>query len=173
MQAHPMSQQCTATSKATRQQCRRFVIGGGPCVMHGGKAPQVAAKREARIVAHEAAQRHGPLEVRDPADALLSAAMTADELVQRLQQDLRDQAQLKPATLTALGEWLDRTGRLAKTVLDARIDERRTRVSEAQGLMFATAIRQILGALELSAQQQALVPTVVPRALRQIEGGAS
>lgn len=51
---HPLSERCTATSKRTGQRCQLTVIGGGVCFMHGGKAPQVAAKREERIVAFEA-----------------------------------------------------------------------------------------------------------------------
>lgn len=141
--------------------------------MHGGRAPQVAAAREGRVAVWEAQQRQDPIQVRDPAEALLAAATAADGLVQRLQQELAEDERLTPATLWSLGEWLDRVGRLSKTVLDARVDERRTRVSEAQGQLIATAVRQILGGLELSPQQQALVPVVVPRVLRAIESGAS
>lgn len=53
-QRHPLSERCTATSKRTGLRCQLTVIGGGTCFMHGGKAPQVAAKREARIVEWEA-----------------------------------------------------------------------------------------------------------------------
>lgn len=52
--AHPLSQQCTATSKATGHRCRRQVVGAAVCIVHGGRAPQVAAKREERVVAWEA-----------------------------------------------------------------------------------------------------------------------
>lgn len=144
MTKHPLSEQCPATSKRTTLRCQQWVIGGGPCHMHGGKAPQVAAKREARIATWEAQQRRAPIEERDPADALLSAATTADKLVQRLTQEMDEEGTLRPATVTALGEWLDRAGRLSKTVLDARIDERRTRVSEAQGIQLLGVLRGVL-----------------------------
>jgi hypothetical protein len=38
-----------STCKATRQRCRRRVIGGGPCIMHGGAAEQAKTKREQRV----------------------------------------------------------------------------------------------------------------------------
>ncbi|MFI5729172.1 hypothetical protein ACIA49_03560 [Kribbella sp. NPDC051587] len=50
---HPLGDQCTATSKATGNRCRRRVIGGGVCIVHGGRAPRVAAKRQERIVTWE------------------------------------------------------------------------------------------------------------------------
>lgn len=144
MTANSLSAQCPATSKRSRQRCKHMVVGGGPCHMHGGKAPQVAAKREARIVAWEASQGQDPIEVRDPADALMAAAMLADELVQRLHRDLREKGTLNSASLMALGDGLDRVGRLSKVVIDARIDERRVRLSEAQGIQMHTVIVGVL-----------------------------
>lgn len=50
----------------------------------------------------------------------------------------------------------------------AGIEERRVRLAEAQGALIAQAIRAILGELDLTAEQQARVPEVVPRHLRAI-----
>ena len=42
---------CTAHSRS-KEQCKRWAIrGGNVCAMHGGKAPQVKAKAEARLAA--------------------------------------------------------------------------------------------------------------------------
>lgn len=151
MRQHPLSEQCPATSKRTKQQCQQRVIGGGPCSIHGGKAPQVAAKREARIMLWEAQQKQEPIEVRDPGDALLAAAETADELMQRLRIELAKDGTLSPSLLAAIGDWLDRSGRLNKTVLDARLDERsarllerNTRISELQSQQLREVLRRIL-----------------------------
>lgn len=41
---------CSATSKQSGKRCGRWAIPGGTvCPMHGGKAPQVAAKAEQRL----------------------------------------------------------------------------------------------------------------------------
>jgi hypothetical protein len=55
--------------------------------------------------------------------------------------------------------------------IKAGIEERRIRLAESQGELVAHAIRAILADLGLSAEQQALVPEVVPRHLRLIASG--
>lgn len=48
--ADPMSQRCSATSKAKGVQCGRSAIPGGTvCGYHGGRAPQVKRKAEERL----------------------------------------------------------------------------------------------------------------------------
>lgn len=56
MAGEPMDRaQCTATSKQSKQRCKRRPIPGGTvCVMHGGKTPAVKAAAEARLVEAEA-----------------------------------------------------------------------------------------------------------------------
>jgi hypothetical protein len=50
--------------------------------------------------------------------------------------------------------------------LRAGIEERRVKLAEQQGALVAQVIRAILGDLDLSLEQQARVPDVVPRHLR-------
>lgn len=57
--------------------------------------------------------------------------------------------------------------------LKAGVEERRVRIAEDQGNQVASVIRRILDDLGLSAEQSALVPDVVPRHLRAIDGGAA
>lgn len=135
-------EQCTATAKGTGRRCARIVIGGGVCVMHGGNAPQVKAAREARIVAAEAALE-APRSAADAADVLTSAMNDSHSLLQRLKSNIAD-GRVTVADLTALGDWVDRAARISKLVVDAGIEERRTRVSEAQGQLLVVAIQQIL-----------------------------
>jgi hypothetical protein len=47
---YPPERQCTATSKQSRQRCRRCAIPGGSiCASHGGNAPAVRAKAAMRL----------------------------------------------------------------------------------------------------------------------------
>lgn len=65
----------------------------------------------------------------------------------------------------------DRCVRFAKVAHDMGIAEQQIRIAEQQGAILADAINEILGALELSAQQRARVPEVVPQVLRAITAG--
>ncbi|MEV4287394.1 hypothetical protein AB0K40_17960 [Nonomuraea bangladeshensis] len=66
----------------------------------------------------------------------------------------------------------DRCVRFAKTAHDMGIADREIRLAEQQGALIAGAISRILDALELTAAQRALVPTVVPGVLLEIAGEA-
>jgi hypothetical protein len=61
--------------------------------------------------------------------------------------------------------------KVCSLALKAGIEERKVKLAESQGLLVAEAIRRILGALGLSAEQQLLVPTIVPRELRLLAAG--
>jgi hypothetical protein len=159
--------------KATGQRCRLRVIGGGPCRVHGGAAPQVRARREVRLLEWQARQGEEPHEDRDPGEQLLAAAREADRMAQRLRRALDGHERLDPAAVMALGDWLDRVGRLSRSVLDARIDERQVRLAERQGDLVAAALEAILVDLELNSEQQARVPEVVPRHLLAITTGSA
>jgi PAS domain-containing protein len=112
--------------------------------MHGGAAPQVRARREARIALAAALATGTDAAVdRDPVDALLDASQTADRVVGLLKAQLDGRA-LDATILQSLGEWLDRLGRLAKAVVDGRLDERRTRVAERDGAMVAAILTTAL-----------------------------
>lgn len=54
--------------------------------------------------------------------------------------------------------------------LKAGVDERRVRIVEAQGSLVAGAIKAILDGLNLTKDQAALIPVLVPRALRELSG---
>ena len=55
--------------------------------------------------------------------------------------------------------------RVCKMALDAGVNERAVRVAEAQGELLAQVIKAILGDLDLSKKQQAMVGGVVRRHL--------
>jgi hypothetical protein len=75
------------------------------------------------------------------------------------------------AILDVYGQERDRLVRIAKTTLDAGVEERRVQLAESQGALVAGAIRRILVRLNLTAEQEALVGVVVPSELRALAGG--
>jgi hypothetical protein len=137
------------------------------CIVHGQNA-NVKANRAARLAEWEARQRDEPLVERDPGEQLLAAAREADAMAQRLRRQLDRHETLDAGSLDAFGAWLDRVGRLSRSVLEAQVDERRVRLAEGQGRMLAVVIQRVLGDLQLTGEQQQLVGVVVPRHLRAI-----
>jgi hypothetical protein len=111
--AHPLTQQCEATSKATGQRCRRREIAAPVCAVHGQNA-NVKANRKRRLVEFAARLRGEPLEERDPAEQLLAAAREADRMAQRLRRALDERGGLNAATLAALGGWIGWVGCLGR-----------------------------------------------------------
>lgn len=86
--------QCTATAKASGNQCQRLaIIGGTVCHVHGGSAPQVKAAARRRL-----------LELLDPALAALT-----DVLMMR-HSDTDDPTKVAAVKLRAVKEVLDRLG---------------------------------------------------------------
>lgn len=176
-------ERCTARAKGTGERCRRFVRGGGVCPVHGGRAPQVARAREARLAAAEASALYGDeFAERDPGEVLLAAVADVDGIVQKLKARIREAGELTPSDLDALGEWLDRASRMARSVLDARVDERRVQVNERQGQLVADVLRGALWDLArmLAAGQittvdpsQPAVMHVVASRLRELGPGAA
>jgi len=57
---------------------------------------------------------------------------------------------------------------VCKTALAAGIAERQVRLAEQQGALIGSVIQRILDDLGLTAEQRALVPSVVPRHLRAV-----
>jgi hypothetical protein len=62
----------------------------------------------------------------------------------------------------------DHLVKVCSAAIKAGIEERRIQLAEQQGALVAQAIRAILGDLQLTPEQQARVPEVVPRHLRAL-----
>ncbi|MFB7461301.1 hypothetical protein [Streptomyces sp. NPDC056188] len=60
--------------------------------------------------------------------------------------------------------------KVCSEAIKAGIEERRIKLAEQQGVLVAQAIRAILADLNLTADQQAQVPEIVPRHLRALAG---
>lgn len=82
------------------------------------------------------------------------------------------------ASFTNEREWLllyrqerEHAAKTASLAIGAGIAERMVHLAEDQGRMLAIAVRAVLDAMNLSPEQIALVPTVVPNILRQVSTG--
>lgn len=188
-----MAQQCTAKAKSTGKRCARYSIEGGKvCRAHGGASKQAkdAAKRrtaEARAAAEVQAHADAVLAFRaeraleNPLDGLarLATEVTAfkDALAARVNalteirfEDMKSAEQLR-SEVALYERALDRTARLLETMVKLDFEKRMLALNEAQLDLMADAVRMILDGLDLTEEQQARVPDVVPRAFEVIEGG--
>ncbi len=174
------------------------MAGQRVCRKHGGGSPQAKAAAERRMQTAQATQAvvtFGlPREV-DPRDALLEEvyraagavdwlqqqvqALTPDQVVWGKAEEVDKTAGEFPGIDTthkaAVNVWVELLNRERKHLVDvckaavaAGLEERRVRLAEQQGAMLAGAIKAILNDLDLSAEQQAMVSTVVPRHLRAV-----
>jgi len=172
--AHPLGEQCSATSKRSGKRCRRRVIGGGPCIMDGGKARQVKARREQRVLLYEAQAKAAPPIVEPEVEP------TADETLIAVLRDVRTTLQhlraefavnASPTLLVLLGDWLDRADRISKSVIvtraEERVAQRRVAVTEAQVSKLVTAMHLGVTASDLSARQRVEVVETVLEAIRR------
>jgi hypothetical protein len=62
---------------------------------------------------------------------------------------------------------------IAKTALDAGVEERRVRVAEQFGSQIAELMGRVFAELDLSPAQRQAAPTIVGRHLRALEAGAT
>lgn len=184
---------CTATSKQTGKRCGAWAIPGGTvCKWHGGNTPnakKAAAQRLQEDQARADAARFAARTDIHPADALLELVQYQAGIVDYWRgrvEDVND-ADLEwgvtrektggdDAGTTSeaaphiayrlLTEAQDKLAAYAAAALKAGVDERRVRLAEQQGALVAQVIRGVLAALNLTPEQEALVPRVVPEQLR-------
>jgi len=104
-------------------------VGAVVCRKHGAGAPQVKAAADRRVVMAEMLVDGGP---RRPAwEILLDVMHAADVLMKVAREKVALGETLTVADMEAFTAALERAQRFAKTVLDAGVDERQTRVAEA------------------------------------------
>lgn len=168
--ASPYAVRCPATNRHG-EQCRRVTIGGGVCRYHGGNAPQVRAKREARVaaamLADEAAKLGQGTPDATPAEMLLAAARSAHRVVGLLSD--RAGTAPSPEQLETLGPWLDRLSRAAAAVVSSKADElviaQAARVADGQARVMFRAVEATVSRLGLTPDQRAKVPDALRAAL--------
>lgn len=173
--------------------------GTGRCKLHGGKTESHrAAATEA--LALEAVKTYGLPRDISPTDALLEevrysaghvawlrevvAGLEAADLVWGVTEEAdRNATEFAGTDVTrqaTVNVWLDLYFRerkhlldLTKTAISVGIEERRVRLAEAQGSLMNDVIRRILARLNLTGDQSALLPVVVPEELRRAAAMAS
>ncbi len=180
---------CTATSKRTGERCRRYCRPGSwVCAYHGARAPQViaAADRRAEVMRVESDARReaglrGSMTLPEVYQELLNTAALAvawrDEMQQRVDRlkEIRYKSVIGTeqtrAEVALLERGMTRAAKVLELIARLDIESRARNLSEAQGALVVGVIQRILDGLNLTPDQQALVPVVVPRELRRMAEG--
>lgn len=165
-----LSSQCTATSKRTGQRCGQMVLGGGVCKWHGATAA-VRANQEARVMRIRA-QAYGEVEERTPAERLLAGSRSLDDTLQRLEALAAEQDGADPVLLKEIRAAAESSGRMAKLVQDAGLDERRLQLAEREQADLGAVVVLTLAAFGLEADA-AVVRQTVAAAVERVQAGDS
>lgn len=169
-------------------------VGYGRCKLHGGNTPTHQRAAQKAKIEHAVATLGLPREI-DPRDALLEEVYRTAGAVAWLDQQVR--TLLPEEVIWGKSEEIDRHAtefpgtdatykaqvhlwvelwqrerahlvRVSKEAIAAGIEERKVRLAEQQGALLAGVIKSILADLELTPEQQAKVPVVVPKRLRAV-----
>jgi hypothetical protein len=174
------------------------MVGQEVCGSHGGRARQNKAagvQRASEAKARQIMETYGQQIDTNPVDALLDEVRWTAGHVAWLRDRVRE---IEQAALTwGVTETVDKQAAefpgvdtteaarpnvwlvlyqserkhlvdVCKAAISSGIEERRVRLAEQQGAILIGVIQMILGDLGLTPEQQALVPEVVPRALRSV-----
>lgn len=162
-------------------------VGAGRCKYHGGAAPTYKVQVE-QIMAETAVEQYGlPTEV-DPHTALLGELYRTQGHVEWLRMrvaELETEDMVGPVGGGQGGHpsyepsvWIRmyrdervHLSRVAKSCIDAGIQERQVKIVEQQAQLFAGALQRILMALGVADHPEA--PKIVRRELLELEGGPS
>jgi hypothetical protein len=177
--------ECTRDSKRSKTRCHARAISGlDRCYAHAGESTDVA-KARGRANLEAAAFGHGD-DFANPTDVMLWAVtvawMRARLLAQLLEGEYTrsgvralvawsERGEQVSALATLEGRERDRALEASTKAIAAGIAEREVRLAEAHGDLLHGVISRILGALDLSPEQAARVPLVVPAELRALVGG--
>lgn len=171
---HVAGTPCNARTRAGGR-CKKLVRGGGPCRSHGGNTATHRRNRERNLTIAEALAADPR---RSPDEVLADVMHQSDWLMRRAREEVQANTPTADTMAKLIGA-AESAGRWAKSALDVGLAERQTRVLEQDAAALAGIVTRILGRLNLTADQRALVPTVVPEELRAatqprvIEGGSS
>lgn len=180
---------CTAMRKSDGQRCGKYAAPGTKvCKYHGGNAPQVRLAGQRRLTearrraeAQRFLQKQGIPDIEDPLDELMKLASeaTAYREVYRQQMDqliLSDEVRYEHrageqlrAEIALWERSAERCLKIYDTITRLGIAERQTRIREAELVVIAGGIREILRRLELTPEQKKASIVIVPEVLRELE----
>ncbi|MCW2132905.1 hypothetical protein [Arthrobacter sp. VKM Ac-2550] len=170
------------------------IKGGDRCWRHGGKAPQTKRLADARVILGQIdpdAPREHPIEM---ILNIIQAKYAEREWLRSKVRELKEEElvwglaqhetgvgpegpidkQTFKADLNAwyklLNEVEDQIVKWSSMALKAGIEERTLALQERQAAQVADVINRILSAMQLTPDQRALIPQVVPPILRSISG---
>lgn len=159
-------------------------VGWGKCKFHGGNSPSLKTAAAREEAAAAIAALGAPVEI-DAEKALLQELWRTQGHVEWLREQIAELSQgdmiyltdqgFKPrAFLDVYQKEREHLAKVSKWVMEAGIDERLTRLAEAQGEMLAEVIRRILGddELALTPEQRRAAGPVVRRHLSSVPGAA-
>lgn len=170
------SRRCCATSKRSGQRCKRLAIPHGTvCVIHGGASRAVRAAAERRRA--EAAATAMLNAIWDPnAEPITDAVSALQAHAGRMENAIR----VLGARLDVEGVDLDSAVGVAwaRVIRELRLalegmerlglSRRAVELAEEEAGVLAGVVRAILARLQLSEEQQQLVPIVVPEEFRRV-----
>jgi DNA-binding phage protein len=157
---------CGATAKQTGNQCRRWAIAGGKvCPIHGGKAPAVQIAATKRLALAAALASEPP---RHPWEVLEEALHAIDYLMRQALIKLDQPNTMTASDYTELVAAVQRAHGMAKVNLDAGIDQRRQHLAEAQAAQMHQVFTRVIKALNLTPEQQTLIPSLLRREIEHV-----
>jgi hypothetical protein len=191
----PDEKRCTAKTKESGERCRKgHGPGGKVCEVHGGRTPNARSGTEKRVADQKVralVATYGlPVEI-TPEKAILDEIhrtaghvawleerireLDADQLIWGVTKE-KDGGEDRGTTFEAVPHaflklYQQERSHLAKVCSDAiraGLEARQVKLAEEQGAMVAQAVRAILNDLKLTAEQRALVSTIVPQHLREL-----
>lgn len=179
-----MKRQCTGHSSRTGEPCKLSPVkGSSVCHKHGGRAPQVKAKAEYRLVEQQARALFGQIapEVVPVDNPLAAYAAYAGRVMAwlDLMDSLLDQVRTVEVTTVAQGEQTRATVQLyeramdrANTVLASyarlNIDTRLASITEQQAKTVMRAVEAVIAHLGASGDQATGARAVAARHLRAV-----
>jgi hypothetical protein len=155
--------------------------GFGKCSLHGGNTPTLESNAGmlagGEVIAKMSKGFGAPPPKIDPHEALLQEVANSFGIVAFLRQrlDMYDlklgEKVLEPAKQQLI-ELYDKQRtmavRTAKMAIDAGIAEQRVELERAKGMLLVEVLKEVFAKLGLSVDQQRLLPSVVPAALRRL-----
>src|SRR5262245_30165544 len=169
---------CGAKRRGDGKPCRKYAgegtdhFGIGRCKYHGGATP--THKRHAvKVEAERRRSKFGEPKKVLPGDALMEMLWTAYGNVHWLAEEIGKHEDLTSfearVLIQAHQAERDRVANIAKTALDAGVQERQIRLAELYGEVIARAITRILDGLHLSPAQRTRSREVVRSVLLALE----